>query len=270
MILPTHSQDDIESSGDAGIGTMTTTGSPRGTLRLGADDSGTGSLDTTPENTQKRAPNLPSVPPPARRPLKPKRKASNISIDNKSLSPTDNSHNRKSVYDNVALSPCGNDAETLSNLSVSAVLGSSREALDSPVSNPSHAEFRNRVLPVAARPRRSSPTSGDAPEISNFQNQRSSLSSTSHDKDNRPLHPVAPRRVGGKVAANIERLSVGSQSDECPLTSYSAVPSKTPRKPKKNDGNMVSIVDAEGRNLFARSDSIRLDRLAVELFSVLC
>nr|XP_002131601.1 rho GTPase-activating protein 22 isoform X3 [Ciona intestinalis] len=92
---------------DAGFGTLTPTTSPLGTLgqRHATDDSGTGSLGPTPENTSKRAaPPVPVVPPPIRgKPFKPlRRKHSGLDVEG--------ADQRKSVYDNVtASSQAGSD-----------------------------------------------------------------------------------------------------------------------------------------------------------------
>ncbi|XP_018673185.2 uncharacterized protein LOC100175245 isoform X2 [Ciona intestinalis] len=92
---------------DAGFGTLTPTTSPLGTLgqRHATDDSGTGSLGPTPENTSKRAaPPVPVVPPPVRgKPFKPlRRKHSGLDVEG--------ADQRKSVYDNVtASSQAGSD-----------------------------------------------------------------------------------------------------------------------------------------------------------------
>lgn len=236
LSLPTQSSEDLDLNGDAGIGTMTTTGSPQGTLRMAADDSGTGSLDATPENTQKRAPNLPSVPPPTRRPIKPKRKPSNLSVDTDNAQSLNTSNqDRKSIYDNVTLTPPGNDVDTFSNLSVSAVAGSI-ENLDSPPPNSSPGDFRQRVSPVMSANRVRSSSRDDLSDSTGLQNQRSNPTTV---KEQRSFKPISQRRVGGEVAARIERLSIGSTSDE------SSMASKAHRKFKKNDGNLV-------RNLFAR------------------
>ena len=111
--------DDINENGDAGIGTLTTTASPLGTLgpRHANDDSGTGSLAPTPDNTNKRTPALPNVHPPNRRTNKPARpnkplrsKPSNPNLANgtaSSLPPSCDEDVRRSYYDNVTNSSTG-------------------------------------------------------------------------------------------------------------------------------------------------------------------
>ncbi|XP_076826160.1 uncharacterized protein LOC143473090 isoform X2 [Clavelina lepadiformis] len=100
--LPDITVDALGRSPDAGIGTLTSTTSPPGTLgqRHTTDDSGTGSLGPTPENTNKRAPPVPNAPPPLRaKPNKPMRRKVS-----ESLMTTSAEEQRKSLYDNVTVS----------------------------------------------------------------------------------------------------------------------------------------------------------------------
>ena len=104
-------------SADGGIGTLTSTVSPPGTLaqRNNTDDSGTGSLGPTPENTSKRVPPVQfPASPPRNKPNKPaRRKVSVQTAGNRSeLSVEDiGSTQRRSLYDNVTVSSsASNDA----------------------------------------------------------------------------------------------------------------------------------------------------------------
>ena len=105
--------DDANANGDAGIGTLTTTASPLGTLGLRHnDDSGTGSLAPTPDNTNKRLPLSSHESFPSRKPAKPNKPArsklmgQNV-FNGNSVLPSGDSEPRKSYYDNVTTSSVG-------------------------------------------------------------------------------------------------------------------------------------------------------------------
>ena len=111
--------DDVNENRDAGIGTLTTTASPLGTLGLrhANEDSGTGSLAPTPDNTNKRLQLSPSSnlqarksskPAKPNKPLRSKLSSANILNGNTSpLPPSCDEDVRKSFYDNVTTSSAG-------------------------------------------------------------------------------------------------------------------------------------------------------------------
>ena len=236
-------------NGDAGIGTLTTTASPVGTLPLrhAADDSGTGSLDATPENTQKRAPPIPINPPPPRKPLKPNRRRSSaqstVSLD------TSDETQRKSVYDNVTASSSQTEPDTHSNSSLHAVAGSV-DSLDSRRSNSVQSDIlENRSALFNHSPKLHS-DHHSRPESTPSLSRTSSGSTRptfSANKDASTQHPrgssspsTKSYTVGADTARKSGRLSGRSIGDESSVSPHPALPPK-PQLPGKKpfDNNQV-------------------------------
>ena len=240
-------------NGDAGIGTLTTTASAMGTLpsRHPAEDSGTGSLDATPDNTQKRAPSMssgppkpsvpppkPAGPPPPRKPLKNNRRRSST----QSAAGLGGNEERKSYYDNVSASSSQNEPDTRSNSSVHAIAGSV-DSLDSRRSNSVQSDFscsghptperiqsalykdKQTPSPVSRKHSGSGSVSSPAVKDSTIQPHRNSSSTT------------RSFAVGVDTGKNIDRFSVGSANEESSVT-YPVILPK-PQLPKKSFDNQV-------------------------------
>ena len=226
-------------NGDAGIGTLTTTASNNNTLTLrnAADDSGTGSLDATPENTQKRAPPVPSMPPPLRKPLKPTRRrqsAQSSAGSDASALPLHSEPQRKSFYDNVTTSSGGKDPETCSNSSVHAIAGSV-DGLDSPRSSSLTGDCL-RLNSCASNSSLNEANRVLDPSQEKFQTSSAHHSRTSSCPTSKSAAHL--QRIGDSLKS--DRLSIGSTSDESSALTLPSVPTKPSRFPRRGDDNQVS------------------------------
>ena len=239
-------------NGDPGIGTLTTNASPMNTLatRHAGDDSGTGSLDGTPENTQKRAPPIPSVPPPTRKPLKPHRRRA--SAQSAGSLDTSEDPQRKSLYDNLSASSGPNDPEACSNSSMNAVAGSV-DSLDSrrlsselsrsghptpersqisphkkPLSRQADEEVHSRPLPPGLRPHSGSESVSPHRSVQDSSIQHLRTSSC-------PTTKTAAAPSLGDTGRKRDRLS----PDESSISSHPIIPPKPQLRMRKSHDNQV-------------------------------
>ena len=192
-----------ETHSDAGIGTLATA-SPGGTsaLRRAGDDSGTGSLDVAPYNSNKRAPPVPTCPPPIRKPLKPKKRRQSAQSSGSNEVLTSDEIQRNSHYDNAG-DARSDDADSLANSSVHAAAGNLGKINSSRPSGVSHYQL--------------SPMRGTSFHLTPVNNEASNHGTHSSSDQTTKI---------GVTGKQINRLSSSSISDESSALSHSAMPSK--------------------------------------------